>query len=147
MMTQQCNSQQIESFTQTVFKDGFCVLPNHFSQATLKDWYSALVPRLDEHIEREGHLRNRGSSRYYVTLPFSDPFANPRIYEDETILAIVEQLVGTDFVMCQLATDTPLIGSEYQDVHRDTLPLFPETARETPPYQLAVNFPLVDVTL
>jgi ectoine hydroxylase-related dioxygenase (phytanoyl-CoA dioxygenase family) len=48
--------------------------------------------------------------------------------------------------MCQLATDTPLLGSEYQDVHRDTPPLFPETGKETPPYQLAVNFPLVDVT-
>ena len=48
--------------------------------------------------------------------------------------------------MCQLATDTPLLGSDYQDTHRDTPPLFPETGRETPPFQLAVNFPLVDVT-
>jgi hypothetical protein len=29
-------------------------------------------------------------------------------------------------------------------VHRDTPPLFPETGRETPPYQIAVNFPLVE---
>lgn len=48
--------------------------------------------------------------------------------------------------MCQLATDTPLKGSDYQDLHRDTPPLFPEAASETPPFQLAVNFPLVDVT-
>lgn len=147
MMTKRHTPQQIELFTQAVLKDGFCVLPNHFSPATLQSWYSALMPKLDEHVEREGHLRNRGSSRYYVTLPFSAPFADPSIYEDEDILAIVERLVGADFVMCQLATDTPLLGSEYQDVHRDTLPLFPETGGETPPYQLAINFPLVDVTL
>jgi ectoine hydroxylase-related dioxygenase (phytanoyl-CoA dioxygenase family) len=48
--------------------------------------------------------------------------------------------------MQQLATDTPLLGSGYQDVHRDAPPLFPELARETPPFQLAVNFPLIDVT-
>src|SRR5699024_3515234 len=30
--------------------------------------------------------------------------------------------------------------------HRDTQLLFPESGAETPPYQLAVNFPLVDVT-
>ena len=48
--------------------------------------------------------------------------------------------------MCQLATDTPLLGSDYQDIHRDAPPLFPEWGRETPPFQLAVNFPLVDVT-
>ena len=61
------------------------------------------------------------------------------------MLAICEQLVGEDMVMCQLATDKPLEGSDYQNVHRDALPLFPETGRETPPFQLAVNFPLVDV--
>jgi ectoine hydroxylase-related dioxygenase (phytanoyl-CoA dioxygenase family) len=49
--------------------------------------------------------------------------------------------------MCQLATDTPLLGSDYQVVHRDAPPLFPETGMETPPFQIAVNFPLVDVTL
>ena len=48
--------------------------------------------------------------------------------------------------MCQLAADTPLPGSAYQDLHRDAPPLFPELGVETPPFQLAVNFPLVDVT-
>ena len=61
-------------------------------------------------------------------------------------MAVVEDLVGADGVMCQLASDTPLIGSEHQDLHRDTQLLFPESGAETPPYQLAVNFPLVDVT-
>lgn len=147
MITKLYNPQQIESLADSVIKDGFCVLPNHFSAAKLKAWYSALLPKLDEHIAREGNMRNRGAARYYVTLPFDAPFADPSIYENDDILAIVERLVGTDFVMCQLATDTPLLGSEYQDIHRDTLPLFPEAGIETPPYQLAINFPLVDVTL
>ena len=47
--------------------------------------------------------------------------------------------------MCQLATDTPLKGSEYQEIHRDAPPLFPELRQETPAFQLAVNFPLVNV--
>jgi ectoine hydroxylase-related dioxygenase (phytanoyl-CoA dioxygenase family) len=81
-----------------------------------------------------------------VTLPFAGLFADPHIYEDEDVLAVVRRLVGDDAVLHQLATDTPLRGSDYQDVHRDAPPLFPETGRETPPFQLAVNFPLVDVT-
>ena len=48
--------------------------------------------------------------------------------------------------MVQLATDTPLLGSDYQEVHRDAPPLFPEIKAETPSFQLAVNFPLIDVT-
>jgi len=103
------------------------------------------MPLLDTHIAREGHLQNRGAARYYVTLPFKQPFSDALIFEDEDVLAIVERLVGEDPVMCQLATDTPLLGSEFQDIHRDTPPLFPETGQETPPFQLAVNFPLVSV--
>lgn len=146
-MTKRYNHQQIESFAQAVLNDGYCVLPNHFSPVTLNSWREAFTPLLEDHIVREGKLRNRGSARYYVTLPFTAPFADPSIYEDDDILALVELLVGKDAVMCQLATDTPLLGSEYQDVHRDAPPLFPEMGTETPPFQLAVNFPLVDITL
>lgn len=135
-----------DGFAQAVLRDGFCLLPEHFPKATLEQWRAAFAPLLEAHIAREGHLRNRGPARYYVTLPFAAPFADPAIYEDEDVLGVVERLAGHDFTMVQLATDTPLLGSDYQDVHRDTPPLFPETGRETPPYQLAVNFPLVEVT-
>jgi hypothetical protein len=137
---------EIESFAGDVLRDGFCILPEHFPKDTLRAWRATFAPLLAEHIEREGHLRNRGAARYYVTLPFDAPFADPSIYEDPDVLAVVEHLAGEDFTMVQLATDTPLLGSDYQDVHRDTPPLFPETGRETPPYQIAVNFPLVEVT-
>ena len=137
---------QRAAFARQVLDDGFCVLPEHFAPDVLEAWRAAFTPLLETHIAREGHLRNRGPARYYVTLPFVAPFADPRIYEDEDVLAVVRRLVGDDAVMCQLATDTPLVGSDYQDVHRDAPPLFPETGRETPPFQLAVNFPLVEVT-
>ena len=138
---------EIEAFTQTVLTDGFCLLRDHFRRATLEHWREAFAPLLETHIAREGHLKNRGPARYYVTLPFAEPFADPSIFEDDDVLAVCERLVGEEMAMCQLATDTPLLGSTYQDVHRDALPLFPETGRESPPFQLAVNFPLVDVTL
>lgn len=137
---------EIEEFTQAVLRDGFCILRDHFSTEKINAWREAFMPLLRDHIEREGHIKNRGAARYYVTLPFTQPFADPDFYEDNDILAVVEGLVGADPVLCQLASDTPLLGSDYQDVHRDAPPLFPEWERETPPFQLAVNFPLVDVT-
>lgn len=145
MGTTRYSESEIEGFARSVLDDGYCILRDHFPTATLDFWGEAFAPLLDAHIRREGHLENRGPARYYVTLPFTTPFADPRIYEDEDVLAICERLVGEDMVMCQLASDTPLKGSDYQDVHRDALPLFPETGRETPPFQLAVNFPLIDV--
>src|SRR5947209_16198701 len=137
---------EIESFVRRVLEDGFCVLPGHFARERMEAWRAAFAPMLERHVAREGHLKNRGPARYYVTLPFAEPFADPAVYEDDDVLAVVRGLVGEDAQLHQLATDTPLKGSEYQDVHRDALPLFPETGRETPPFQLAVNFPLVHVT-
>ena len=114
--------------------------------ATIEAWNAAFQPLLREAIAREGHDPNRGAHRYYTTLPFQDPWADARVIDNDAIMAVVEDLVGADGVMCQLACDTPCLGSEHQDLHRDTQLLFPESGVETPPYQLAVNFPLVDVT-
>ena len=138
--------EEIEQFTREVLSEGFCTLRGHFDPERLRVWNEAFRPLLDAHVEREGRLQNRGPARYYVTLPFRAPFADPAVYEDDDVLAVVERLIGADAVLHQLATDTPLLGSEYQETHRDAPPLFPETGQETPPFQLAVNFPLVDVT-
>lgn len=114
--------------------------------STIDAWNQAFQPLLREAMANEGDDPNRGANRYYVTLPFQDLWADPAIIDNDAVMAVVEELVGADGVMCQLASDTPLIGSEHQALHRDTQLLFPESGVETPPYQLAVNFPLVDVT-
>jgi len=139
------SAEQVQEFTQEVLDSGFCILPRHFSGEKLQACNEAFRSLLEDHIKREGQLQNRGPGRYYVTLPFILPFAEPDFYEDDDLLGIVWALTGTDAVMCQLATDTPVLGSEYQQIHRDAPPLFPKWGRETPPFQLAVNFPLVEV--
>src|SRR5947209_5349497 len=135
-----------DRLAQEFARDGIVVLRQHFDKAQLRAWADAFKPLLDAHLQRESDP-NRGAHRHYVTLPFSGVFADPAIFADPTILALVERIVGLDPVMCQLATDTPMAGSDYQPVHRDVGPLFPEAHFETPSFQLAVNFPLCDVTL
>lgn len=146
MSNQRYNQAEIEQLTHEALRDGFCILREHFPKEKMQIWRERFLPLLEAHIEREGHIQNRGAQRFYVTLPFDVPFADEEIFADPDILAIVENLVGKDFTMVQLATDTPLRGSDYQDIHRDAPPLFPEIEQETPSFQLAVNFPLVDVT-
>lgn len=137
---------EIENFAEEVKRDGFCILREHFPAEKLFKWSERFAPLLENHIATQGTLENRGSARYYVTLPFDELFADEEIFADADVLAIVEKLVGADFTMVQLATDTPLKGSDYQEIHRDAPPLFPEMETETPAFQLAVNFPLVGVT-
>jgi ectoine hydroxylase-related dioxygenase (phytanoyl-CoA dioxygenase family) len=137
---------EAQAHAEEVRRDSCTILRGALPVETIDAWNAAFQPLLLEAIEREGDDPNRGANRYYVTLPFHDLWADPAVVDNDAIMAVVEELVGADGVMCQLASDTPLLGSEHQDLHRDTQLLFPETGVETPPYQLAVNFPLVDVT-
>lgn len=146
MSPRRYSDEHVEHFVSESRRDSFCILRNHLSLEKLARWQEAFSPLLERHFERQGQMQNRGSQRFYVALPFTATFAEPGFFEDEDVLAIVEKLAGADFTMVQLATDTPLRGSDYQELHRDAPPLFPEWDRETPSFQLAVNFPLIDVT-
>ncbi|HSV03130.1 MAG TPA: phytanoyl-CoA dioxygenase family protein [Phenylobacterium sp.] len=137
---------QARAHAQEVRETSVTVLKGLVPTETIDAWNLAFGPLLAAAVSREGDNPNRGPHRYYVTLPFHGLWADAAIVDNDAIMAVVEELVGADGVMCQLATDTPLLGSEHQDLHRDTQLLFPEIGVETPPYQLAVNFPLIDVT-
>jgi ectoine hydroxylase-related dioxygenase (phytanoyl-CoA dioxygenase family) len=138
---------QARAHAEEVRRTSATVLRGLFPVETIDAWNLAFQPLLQRAIAREGDDPNRGRNRFYVTLPLQAPWADPQIIDNDAVMAVVSDLVGADGVMCQLASDTPTQGSEYQDLHRDTQLLFPETGAESPPYQLAVNFPLVDVTL
>src|SRR5690349_8407856 len=99
-MTRKFSDQQIQDFAEAALRDGFCVLPAKFSVEKIDQWREACLPLLDKQVDLEGGKTSRGSSRYYVTFPFSAPFNDPQIYEDPDILAILDKLVGKDFVMC-----------------------------------------------
>jgi hypothetical protein len=139
-------SEQIEGLFQQFTKDGFCMLRGHIPREKLLNWQEAFRPLLTDFISQYADATYRGAHRHYITLPFRMPFADPEIFDNDDILALVEKIVGKDFVMCQLASDTPMKGSDYQDIHSDAPQLFEETSLVSPPFQLAVNFPLVDVT-
>lgn len=135
-----------DAFARDFNRDSLVVLKEHIPRAKLERWREAFAPLLQAQVEKEKDDPNRGAQRFYVTLPFTGLFADPEIYADPDILAIVERVAGPDAVLCQLASDTPLKGSDYQPWHADTPALFPETgSNDTPSFQLAVNFALCDV--
>ncbi|MDB5461232.1 MAG: hypothetical protein JWO72_2973 [Caulobacteraceae bacterium] len=139
-------AEQARAHADEVRSTSATILRGLFAVETIDAWNAAFQPLLAEAMATESDDPNRGPGRFYVTLPFHGLWADPAIIDNDAIMAVVAELVGADGVMCQLASDTPVRGSDYQPLHRDTQLLFPETGAESPPYQLAVNFPLVDVT-
>ncbi|MEE3258093.1 MAG: phytanoyl-CoA dioxygenase family protein [Candidatus Latescibacterota bacterium] len=136
----------IEAKAREVRTTGFCSLPGHLPRALMEECNAAFVPILAAHIDEIAQNPNRGPRRHYIALPLIPPFYDPRIFADETIVAIVERLLGADMVMAQYATDTPLSHSIYQPVHADVADLFPEEPTRYPPALIAINFPFVDIT-
>jgi ectoine hydroxylase-related dioxygenase (phytanoyl-CoA dioxygenase family) len=135
-----------DAFARDFNRDSVVILRNHIPREKLERWAAAFPPLLEAQIAREADSPSRGAQRFYVTLPFQGLWADPEIYADPDLLAVVERVAGPQPVLCQLASDTPLKGSDYQAWHADTPPLFPEWKNnDTPSFQLAVNFALCDV--
>lgn len=137
-----------KKFVDALLRDGYCLLPAHFPREKLRLWQSTFEAILKERIANK-KASERGPNRYYISLPFEMPFADPAIYEDPDILDILEQASQGELVMPELAVDTPLKDSDFQIIHRDHGQRSPDLPELDPavPFQFGVNFPLVDITL
>lgn len=136
--------EQIRRHADLIRVNGFTILEN----ALPLEFIGAMRDRFDWILEqhRASNPNNRGANRYQMYLPFEEPFSSPQLYEHPDVLAVVEAVLGPQILWSYLASDTPLPGSDYQNVHSDTQLLFPETNFSAPPYGLVANVPLVDVT-
>lgn len=126
-------------------RDGICILRGLFDRSLIAEWKTAFDALFQERQQRSGGVAPRGKARGYMTLPWVAPFANPAVFANPTILAILDRIFYQEYKLVQLAADIPMQGSEYQEIHRDFRPLFTDHI-VTPLYAVAVNFPLVEVT-
>jgi ectoine hydroxylase-related dioxygenase (phytanoyl-CoA dioxygenase family) len=138
------DTQEIQARADEIRMNGYTLLENMISQETI----GRMLERFDVLLERKRATEptNRGANRYQMHLPFEPPFADPILYENPTVLAILENLFGQDMICTYFASDTPFPGSEYQKVHLDTRLPFPEATYGVPVYSVVLNAPLVDFT-
>ena len=113
-------SIEIEAKAREVREIGFCILRRHLPRALMDECNQAFAPTLDDHMNEIAHNPNRGPRRHYIALPLVPPFYDPRIFDDDAIVAIVERLLGADMTMAQYATDTPLEQNQIYQLKPDT---------------------------
>src|ERR1700722_8072937 len=135
----------IEALADEIRMNGYVILENMIPQETV----SKMLERFDVLLEhkRANEPTNRGANRYQMHLPFEAPFADPILYSNPTVHAILENLFGEDMICTYFASDTPFPGSDYQKVHLDCRLPFPESEYGVPVYTVVVNTPLVDFTV
>ena len=137
--------EQLDAYAEELRHDGICTLPGLFSRELIDSWARAFAALVDARRGRPGALAPRGPGRFYVTLPWVEPFADTGVFANPDLMALLRRIFPQEYRLVQLAADTPERGSAYQEVHRDYRPLFTDQI-VTPLYALAVNFPLCDVT-
>lgn len=137
--------QELDTLAEDLNRDGICVLRNALDPAKVAQWAEAFDALFAERQNRPGGLAPREKDRYYLTLPMRPPFADPEFFANPTILGVLDRVFAQEYVMVQLGADVPLLGSDFQEIHRDYRPLYSDDV-VTPLYALAVNFPLVRVT-
>lgn len=96
--------------------------------------------------ETEVNAAHFRKNRTRLFLPFEEPFIVPEVLTSQFMLPIVEEILGKDCVATYLAVDAPLPGSDYQVVHSDIIPMYPELTVSLPAPGLTLNVALVDVT-
>ena len=143
-------TQIINSFTDKVEvfqKYGYCILKGHFSISLVDNCRVAFLPKLKTYLDNNVQLPNRGTSRYFLPMPFDPPCFVPEFFFDLEILAIVKSIMGDRIIADQLGCDVPLLGSSYQAAHVDyQRPLFHEFPDLIlPTYMLAVSFGLTKI--
>lgn len=136
---------QLDALTADLNRDGICVLRGVFARSLVEEWAEAFARLFAERQNRPGGLAPREQNRYYLTLPWTTPFADQNVFANPAIVGVLDRVFPQEYAMVQLGADVPLQGSTYQDIHRDYRPLYTDDI-VTPLYALAVNFPLVDVT-
>jgi ectoine hydroxylase-related dioxygenase (phytanoyl-CoA dioxygenase family) len=138
------SAEEIAVLAEQIRINGYAVIEDGLPA----DRVEAMRARFDELMafKTASEPFNRGNQRFQMYLPWEPPFADPLLYEDERVLAVMEAVMGPDLALQYFASDTPLPGSEHQRVHSDTRLLFPETQLSLPCYGMVLNVPLVDCT-
>ena len=140
----------LEQAVNQVLLNGFVVLENAVPIDLVDDLNQDLLDVIDRLLKTDAEKTEVNTTafrknRIRMDLPFRDPYIHPQIITNAFAMPILERIIGDDCRMFYFSVDAPMPGSDYQTVHGDYAPFFPESDMIVPITGLVVNYPLVDV--
>jgi hypothetical protein len=107
------------------------------------------VPVRDRDIERQGGKAVRGKHRYNVRVPMCAPFVDEKIFEHPSLVGLLADILGDDYIFTHYDSNIPLKGTDFQNFHRDGTPGLPGkyfSPLMLPCSCVGVKFPLVNTS-
>lgn len=142
------NPETLESAVEQVRLNGYVLFEGVLDTELVDNMHSTFLKALNEASDESTEVNTKEfrKNRVRMNLPFEEPFIDPSVITSSFVLPVIEKLLGEDCACIYLSADAPLPGSDYQVVHSDQLPFFPESTVTLPPAGIVLNIPLVDVT-
>lgn len=135
-------AEQVESAARQVSANGYIVIEGVYSRERMREVHAAYRRHFDSFMRETGDSVKNG--HYRMDLPFETPFTDEDVVANPFVLPIVERLLGEDSICQYFASNTCMPGSEYQQIHSDLGPLYPESDMTVPTTAIVLNIALVD---
>jgi len=134
---------------QVFAKRGLIIIENAYAPELMARLREALMFRYSGIISNDEHRLTLmvGDKRFMVPVEISGPFNSPEIYAHPLLLAVVEDALGSDFILGSFGAVVAHPGASDQHVHRDHPFLFNNEAVDMllPAYAVNVIVPLVTI--
>src|SRR4051812_18965895 len=109
MVSTERSAEEIKALAGEIRMNGYVLLEDMIPPERVSALLEASAPLLQ--AKRDADPPTRGVNRFQMHLPFEMPFADPVLYANPTVLAIIENLFGKDSILTYFASDTPFPGS------------------------------------
>lgn len=142
-------ARKIEKAADLFCKSGAVWLENVFRP----EFIESLATAFDRRYVRKGpsglakKFATVGHRRVMITVDVAEPFDNPDLFANPTIMQLLQQLLGPQFSLMSFGAVVAFSDADAQPVHLDHPPLFGESrfATELPPYAVTVVVPLINL--
>ena len=108
---------EIQKYVDNVRKEGFTVVPDFLDDARIETLRADLAPIFDEIGSRS--TKDFGQQTIHTHNLLAKTRAVDELLMDETLLALIEAMLGPDFQISGVAAMRPAPGDRRQHMHRD----------------------------
>ncbi len=144
-------SENLDLATRMFREHGNVVIENLFPVDLIKEISEEFFSKYNGYFEDRLYPDNLilGDKRRMVSVALEGVLNSPRLYGSTLVVELMKRLLGEDYVMGGYNSVVSLPGAKPKGLHKDYPPLFesdPAETHVTPPFAIAVLFPLIELT-
>lgn len=139
---------QLDAAAEHFIREGYLILDHVLTQQEVEALRGAFMSGYASFLQdtKSGPSLNVGGRRHMIALRFAGAFADPRVFANPAVIAIVHRLLEATAILEAYGCFVSMPGAEKQHEHHDGPHLFGQALSAIlPPYALTFALPLVEM--